>query len=82
MITQIALKPATAEGDKLAASEIPLGFLSAEQLLQRLPVCRATLRTWTKEGKIPVIRLTGRRILYDWGSVSSALLRHQRGGAQ
>ena len=81
MKKQIVLKPDTATGDKLAATETPLGFLSAEQLLQRLPICRATLRTWTKAGKLPVIRLTGRRLLYDWESCRMAILRHQRGGA-
>jgi excisionase family DNA binding protein len=60
----------------------PPGFLSAEQLLQRLPISRGTLRNWIKAGKLPVIRLTGRRLLFDWESVRTALLRRQRGGAQ
>jgi hypothetical protein len=31
-------------------------------------------------GKIPCVRLGGRRILFHWPSVEAALLRHQRGG--
>jgi excisionase family DNA binding protein len=60
-------------------NETPVGFLSATQMLERLPVSMGTLRAMTKNGKIPAIRLKGhRRVLYDWDSVRAALLRAQR----
>lgn len=36
----------------------------------------------TKAGKLPVIRLTVRWLLFDWESWRLAILRHQRGGVQ
>jgi predicted DNA-binding transcriptional regulator AlpA len=56
------------------------GFIDEKQLLARLPVSRRTLFNWRKTGKIPCVRLGGRRILFHWPSVEAALLRHQRGG--
>ncbi|HEY5345889.1 MAG TPA: helix-turn-helix domain-containing protein [Verrucomicrobiae bacterium] len=55
-------------------------FISKKQLLERLPVSRRTLFSWRKSGKIPSVRLGGRRILFHWPSVEATLLRHQRGG--
>ena len=56
------------------------GFIDEKQLLARLPVSRRTLFNWRMTGKIPCVRLGGRRILFHWPSVEAALLRHQRGG--
>jgi predicted site-specific integrase-resolvase len=56
------------------------GFINEKQLLSKLPVSRRTLFNWRVSGKIPCVRLGGRRILFHWPSVESALLRHQRGG--
>ena len=56
------------------------GFIDEKQLLARLPVSRRTLFNWRTTGKIPCVRLGGRRILFHWPSVEAALLRHQRGG--
>jgi hypothetical protein len=53
------------------------GFIDEKQLLARLPVSRRTLFTWRTTGKIPCVRLGGRRILFHWPSVEAALLRHQ-----
>jgi hypothetical protein len=56
-------------------------FLSADEVLQRLPIGRGTLRVWCQAGKVPFIRLTGRRLLFHWPSVQESLLRQQRGNA-
>lgn len=55
------------------------GFLNDEQLRERIPICRRTLASWRRKGKIPFIKI-GARVLYDWPSVQSAILRLQRGG--
>ena len=57
-------------------------FLDEKQILERLPISRRTLANYRTAGKIPFVRLGGRRILFHWPSVEAALLRHQRGGAQ
>jgi predicted DNA-binding transcriptional regulator AlpA len=56
------------------------GFIDQKQLLARLPISRRTLFNWRTTGKIPCVRLGGRRILFHWPSVEAALLRHQHGG--
>jgi hypothetical protein len=53
------------------------GFIDQKQLLARLPISRRTLFNWRTSGKIPCVRLGGRRILFHWPSVEAALLRHQ-----
>ena len=60
----------------LAASQEK--FLSENELLTRLPICRRTAFNWIKQGKLPVV-VIGRRKLYHWPSVEAALLRQQRG---
>ena len=57
------------------------GFIGQKQLLARLPISRRTLYNWRRAGKIPSVRIGGRRILFHWPSVEAALLRHQRGGS-
>jgi hypothetical protein len=54
-------------------------FIDEKQLLARLPISRGTLGNWKAKGLLPYIKI-GRRCLYDWASVQSALLRRQRGG--
>ncbi|MGH7953538.1 MAG: helix-turn-helix transcriptional regulator [Limisphaerales bacterium] len=56
------------------------GFIDQKQLLAKLPISRRTLFNWRTTGKIPCVRLGGRRILFHWPSVEAALLRHQHGG--
>ena len=65
-------------GESLSTGEV--GFIDEKQLLARLPVSRRTLFNWRRTGKIPCVRLGGRRILFHWPSVEAALLRYQRGG--
>lgn len=67
------------ETNKTLASEA--NFIDEKQLLARLPVSRGTLFSWRTSGKIPYVRLGGRRILFHWPSVEAALLRYQRGGS-
>jgi hypothetical protein len=53
------------------------GFIDEKQLLVKLPISRRTLFNWRASGKIPCVRLGGRRILFHWPSVEAALLRCQ-----
>jgi len=57
-------------------------FINERELLRRLPVSRRTLFSWRTTGKIPFVRLGGRRVLFHWPSIEAALLRKQKGGAQ
>jgi predicted DNA-binding transcriptional regulator AlpA len=52
-------------------------FINEKQLLAKLPISRRTLFNWRASGKIPCVRLGGRRILFHWPSVEAALLRYQ-----
>jgi hypothetical protein len=68
------------EGGELnQMSSARTGFIDEKQLLARLPISRGTLVNWKAKGLLPYIKI-GRRCLYDWASVQSALLRRQRGG--
>jgi hypothetical protein len=70
-------------GSRTGPNQAPadeMGFIDQRQLLARLPISRRTLFNWRVTGKIPCVRLGGRRILFHWPSVEAALLRHQRGG--
>jgi excisionase family DNA binding protein len=58
------------------------GFIDEKELLKRLPVSRRTLFSWRATGKIPFVRLGGRRVLFHWPSIEAALLRNQKGGVQ
>lgn len=57
-------------------------FINEQELLRRLPVSRRTLFSWRMTGKIPFVRLGGRRVLFHWPSIEAALLRNQKGAAQ
>ena len=65
----------TAEPDQITG-----GFINEQQLLEKLQISRRTLFSWRRTGKIPYVRLGGRRILFHWPNIEAALLRHQRGG--
>lgn len=68
-------------GMKHEINAAPPGLLDEDALLQRLPVSRRTLHSWRTKGLLPYVRPPGgRRVLYHWPSVESALLRLQRGG--
>ncbi len=74
MKVNTVIKPDAATGQELA------DFIDESELRRRLPVSRRTLLTWRQTGKLPFVRLGGRRILFHWESVKSALLRFQRNG--
>ena len=54
------------------------GFIDEVEMLKRLPVSRRTLFQWRESGKIPFVRVSGRRLIFHWPSVEAALLRAQR----
>jgi hypothetical protein len=72
----------TSELGLKAAPPNEAGFIDEKQLLARLPVSRRTLFNGRTSGKIPFVRLGGRRILFHWPSCEAALLRCQKGGAE
>ena len=57
-------------------------FITETELLRRIPVSRRTLFQWRASGKIPFVRISGRKLLFHWPSVESAILRQQKGGGQ
>jgi excisionase family DNA binding protein len=65
-----------------AAKPEASGFIDEKQLLALLPVSRRTLFNWRASGKIPFVRLGGRRVLFHWPSVERTLLRNQIWGGQ
>ena len=65
------------------ATPVEAGFIDEKELLKRLPVSRRTLWQWRETGKIPCVRVPGgRRVIFHWESVQSALLRLQKGGVR
>lgn len=54
-------------------------FLTENEILKRVPVCRKTLFNWVKAGKIPVVKIARKKI-YSWPNVQAALLRLERNG--
>lgn len=54
-------------------------FLDEKQFLALVPISRRTAFNWVQSGKLPCVKI-GRRKLFHWPSVESALLRLQRGG--
>jgi hypothetical protein len=77
-------KPAdTATSEKLATTSPPhdaAGFIDSDELLRRVPISKGTLKNYRDAGKIPFVRLAGRRVIFHWPSVEASLLREQRGG--
>ena len=73
-------KTSEPESESGAAPPGEPGFINEKELLKRLPVSRRTLFSWRTSGKIPFVRLGGRRVLFHWPSIEAALLRNQRGG--
>jgi hypothetical protein len=75
----------TTPGDGLlSANKIQAPFsgdiIDEVEFLRRIPVSRGTASAWRRDKKIPFIRI-GRRILFSWSSVESALRRMEKGGA-
>ncbi len=76
--SQIETNTSKAPSENTPANESD--FIGEKELLKRLPVSRRTLFSWRTTGKIPSVRLGGRRILFHWPSIQAALLRRQKGG--
>jgi hypothetical protein len=65
--------------DNRSSENVPEEFIDELECLRRVHVSRRTWFTWRRAGKIPTIKL-GRRTIYFWPNVQTALLRLQRGG--
>lgn len=63
-----------------SSTQLPAEFIDEKSLLKLLPISRRTLFNWRTSGKIPSVRLGGRRVLFHWPSIQAALLRKQVGG--
>ena len=66
--------------DNGSGANVPEVFIDEAECLRRVPVSRRTWFSWRVAGKVPTIKVTGRRCLFHWPSVEAALLRMQRGG--
>jgi hypothetical protein len=76
----LAALPAALQHPAAAPHSALEGFLTLEQLRERLPLSERTIRGLAKKGLLPVVVLPkSRRLLFDWETVRNALLRHQRG---
>ena len=49
------------------------GLLTAKDLACRLRVQTQTVRLWARTGVIPCIRVTRRKVLFDWDEVKQSL---------
>lgn len=78
--TQQQPNPSKSQPEYAAVPPGGAGFINEIELLKRLPVSRRTLFSWRATGKIPYVRLGGRRVLFHWPSIEAALLRMQTGG--
>ena len=76
----LSVMPPSSLGAKENGVRGESSFIDEKQLLAKLPISRRTLFNWRTTGKIPCVRLGGRRILFHWLNVEAALPRHQRGG--
>jgi predicted site-specific integrase-resolvase len=68
--------------EQMTPANTTLDFINEKELLRRLPVSRRTLFSWRATGKIPFVRLGGRRVLFHWPYIEAALLRNQNGDEQ
>lgn len=48
-------------------------LITADELANRLRIRPGTVRSWTREGKIPAVRLSAKVIRYDLGAVLELL---------
>jgi hypothetical protein len=65
--------PVPVTGESISAD-----FITSKELLRRIPICKKTLSGYVKTGKIPSVRLGGRKLLFHVPSVTEAILRFQR----
>jgi len=55
------------------ADELRSELLSPAELASKLGVCVATIRRWTRAGKLPVVKLSGRTWRFRMEDVQAAL---------
>ncbi|MGZ0174479.1 MAG: helix-turn-helix domain-containing protein [Planctomycetales bacterium] len=53
-------------------------LLTADELADRLKVRPGTVRFWSRQGRIPAIRLTPKVVRFDLDAVVSALVDERR----
>ena len=70
-----ALFPANKKGTYLTSQEgiMPAELITADELATRLRIRPHTVRSWTRDGKIPAVRLSAKVIRYDLGAVIELL---------
>lgn len=54
-------------------TDSPTELLTAEELAERLRVRPDTVRRWTRQGRIPTVRLSRKVIRYDLSRVLAAI---------
>ena len=54
-------------------------LLTPAEMAQRLRVSKRTLQLWTREGRIPSVRISAKVIRYDPETVTSALTERAAG---
>ena len=70
--------PMTKTAKDSAPATPSAGFINEPEFLRRIPICRRTAANLRKAGKLPYVKL-GKRVLYHWETVQSALLRQSKG---
>lgn len=50
-------------------------LLNVVEVAEQLKIRPSTVRSWTREGILPCIRITGRVVRYDLESVRAALVK-------
>jgi excisionase family DNA binding protein len=48
-------------------------LISTRELARRLCVSHRTVRTWARDGRIPVVRIARNRLRFDWRQVLESI---------
>jgi excisionase family DNA binding protein len=48
-------------------------LLTVTQVAERLHLKPRTVQTWTRQGRIPAVKLSAKVVRYDWPAVMAAL---------
>jgi predicted site-specific integrase-resolvase len=54
-------------------------LLTADELAGRLRVQPTTVRVWSRQGKIPTVRLSAKVVRFDWDAVLKSLGTETKG---
>ena len=52
-------------------------LLTAEELAERLKIQPSTVRRWSRDGRIPTVRLSPKVVRYDYDAVVETLRREE-----